>query len=102
MGQTDASTADVCCLSLLRPVQADGYWSGVWIAEDVLAMGQTEQLLEVVPVKEEHRLELQWAVPAEQRVYRAAPCGYLGHLLGSVTPSPRMFHTAHPSMDAAR
>ena len=39
-------------------------------------------MLRVVPEREGHRLDLQWAVPPEQRVYRAAPCAYLGHLIG--------------------
>jgi insulysin len=51
-------------------------------AEDVLTPDQTGQLLKAVPVKDEHRLEMQWAVPSEQRVYKAAPCGFLGHLIG--------------------
>ncbi|BDA50691.1 Insulin-degrading enzyme [Coccomyxa sp. Obi] len=49
---------------------------------DVLTEQQTGQLLRVVPQKEGHRLDLQWAVPPEQHVYRSTPCGYLGHLLG--------------------
>ncbi|EIE20423.1 hypothetical protein COCSUDRAFT_30601 [Coccomyxa subellipsoidea C-169] len=50
--------------------------------EDVLTEQQTGQLLRVVPQKEGHRLDLQWAVPPEQTVYRVTPCGYLGHLIG--------------------
>ena len=64
--------------------------SGDWLlnmllcdpAEDVLTEQQTGQLLRVVPQREGHRLDLQWAVPPEQHVYRATPCGYLGHLIG--------------------
>lgn len=49
---------------------------------DVLTEQQTGQLLRVIPQREGHRLDLQWAVPPEQHVYRATPCGYLGHLIG--------------------
>ncbi len=51
-------------------------------AEDVVTPEQTGRILRVVPEREGHRLELRWAVPAEERVYRHAPCGFLGHLLG--------------------
>ena len=35
-----------------------------------------------VPEKEGHVIDLQWAIPPQQKLYRASPCGYLGHLLG--------------------
>ena len=51
-------------------------------AEDVVTPEQTGRILRVVPEREGHRLELQWAVPPEKRAFRHFPCGYLGHLLG--------------------
>ena len=53
-------------------------------AADVVTEAEQGQILRVVPEREGHRLDLQWAVPPEQQVYRAAPCAYLGHLIGCV------------------
>ena len=36
----------------------------------------------MVPEGDRHVVELQWAVPPEQRLYREAPASYLSHLLG--------------------
>lgn len=44
--------------------------------------GQTAQIIRMVPEKEGHVIDLQWAIPPQQKLYRASPCGYLGHLLG--------------------
>ena len=51
-------------------------------AADVVTEAEQGQILRVVPEREGHRADLQWAVPPEQAVYRAAPCAYLGHLIG--------------------
>ena len=44
--------------------------------------GQTCQIIRMVPEKEGHIIDLQWAIPPQQQLYRSSPCGYLGHLLG--------------------
>ncbi len=51
-------------------------------AGDVVLPGQTAQIIRMVPEKEGHVIDLQWAIPPQQKLYRASPCGYLGHLLG--------------------
>ena len=51
-------------------------------AGDVVLPGQTAQIIQMVPEKEGHIIDLQWAIPPQQQLYRASPCGYLGHLLG--------------------
>ena len=38
--------------------------------------------MRVVPESDRHVVELQWAVPPEQSLYREAPAAYLSHLLG--------------------
>ena len=43
---------------------------------------QAGQLIRMVPEKDGHMLDIQWAVPSEIRAYRHGPCGYLSHLLG--------------------
>ncbi|CAK0787227.1 hypothetical protein CVIRNUC_010443 [Coccomyxa viridis] len=49
---------------------------------DVVLPGQTAQIIRMVPEKEGHIIDMQWAIPPQQPLYRASPCGYLGHLLG--------------------
>ncbi len=39
------------------------------------------KLMKVVPVREGHVLELTWAVPPSEKLYRQAPLSYLSHLL---------------------
>ena len=51
-------------------------------AGDVVLPGQTAQIIRMVPEKEGHIIDMQWAIPPQQPLYRASPCGYLGHLLG--------------------
>jgi hypothetical protein len=51
-------------------------------ADDILPPERPGVLLKVVPERDWHAVEVQWAVPPEIRQYRAQPCGYLSHLLG--------------------
>jgi secreted Zn-dependent insulinase-like peptidase len=51
-------------------------------AEDVITASEKGRLIRLVPEKDGHSLQLQWSVPPETPAYRAAPCGYLSHLLG--------------------
>lgn len=60
--------------------------------------GQTAQIIQMVPEKEGHIIDLQWAIPPQQQLYRASPCGYLGHLLGWVAnpiAAPKPEHQRH-------
>ena len=65
--------------------------------------GQTCQIIRMVPEKEGHIVDLQWAIPPQQQLYRSSPCGYLGHLLGwgysddgaLVLTSPSMHTSVH-------
>lgn len=65
--------------------------------------GQTCQIIRMVPEKEGHIVDLQWAIPPQQQLYRSSPCGYLGHLLGwgytdawaVVLTSPSMHTSVH-------
>ena len=41
----------------------------------------------VVPEKEGHTLELQWAIPAQQPLYATAPSNYVSHCLGCASPA---------------
>ena len=51
-------------------------------ADDPVSELRGGQLVRVVPESDRHVVELQWAVPPEQRLYREAPAAYLSHLLG--------------------
>jgi secreted Zn-dependent insulinase-like peptidase len=39
-------------------------------------------MLRVVPVMQEHELELSWLVPPQTPLFRTKPTRYLSHLLG--------------------
>ena len=56
---------------------------------------QTGKLLKVVPERDGHRLELQWAVPPETKAYKVFPCSYLRYTAHSV-------YTAHIQDGAVR
>ena len=40
------------------------------------------KVIKVVPIRNVHRLDLQWLIPPESEVYRFTPCHYLSHLIG--------------------
>ena len=52
------------------------------LTDDPVGKAAAGQLVRVVPEGDRHVIELQWAVPPEQRLYREAPAAYLSHLLG--------------------
>jgi len=42
-----------------------------------VTQAETSKLLKVVPERDGHRVELQWAVPPESKAYKVFPCTYL-------------------------
>ncbi len=42
-----------------------------------MTQAETSKLLKVVPERDGHRVELQWAVPPESKAYKVFPCTYL-------------------------
>lgn len=46
-------------------------------AGDIVTAGETGKLLKVVPERDGHRIELQWAVAPECKTYKVFPCSYL-------------------------
>lgn len=44
---------------------------------DIVTAEEVGKLLKVVPERDGHRLELQWAVPPETQAYKVFPCSYL-------------------------
>ena len=54
---------------------------------DAITPAQEGRLLRMLPQRDGHSIELQWATLPEQRYYRAAPLQYVSHLLGCVAPS---------------
>ncbi|KAL3136084.1 hypothetical protein ABBQ32_007107 [Trebouxia sp. C0010 RCD-2024] len=47
------------------------------ISGDIVTAEEVGKLLKVVPERDGHRLELQWAVPPETQAYKVFPCSYL-------------------------
>ena len=47
------------------------------LAGDIVTQAETSKLLKVVPERDGHRVELQWAVPPESKAYKVFPCSYL-------------------------
>ncbi|KAL0019017.1 hypothetical protein WJX77_001203 [Trebouxia sp. C0004] len=52
------------------------------IPRDIVTQAETSKVMKVVPERDGHRVELQWAVPPESKAYKVFPCSYLSHLLG--------------------
>ena len=50
---------------------------GAVSAGDIVTAAETGKLLKVVPERDGHRLELQWAVAPERKAYKVFPCRYL-------------------------
>ena len=46
-------------------------------AGDIVTQAETSKLMKVVPERDGHRVELQWAVPPESKAYKVFPCSYL-------------------------
>ena len=46
-------------------------------AGDIVTQEQTSKVIRVVPERDGHRVELQWAVPPETEAYKVFPCSYL-------------------------
>ena len=46
-------------------------------AGDIVTEAETSKLMKVVPERDGHTVELQWAVPPESKAYKVFPCSYL-------------------------
>ncbi len=42
-----------------------------------MTQAETSKVMKVVPERDGHRVELQWAVPPESKAYKVFPCSYL-------------------------
>lgn len=90
-------SADVMCAAIVAPAGLDeleemaiSSFGGIVnkhlpqprFSGDMFGAEDRGILLKVVPEKEWHTVEIQWAVPPETVSYRSQPCGTLSHLLG--------------------
>ena len=56
-----------------------------------MTQAETSKVMKVVPERDGHRVELQWAVPPESKAYKVFPCSYLRYHLPPPHPHPLMF-----------